>query len=141
MPGRLFTRLGDDRHAEPAADHLGDRLERHALVGDRVIGSALDALFERKPVEAGGVEPMHAGPAVLSIADIGSYAFLACDSDQTRDETMIAVAMSRWRQTHCGRAHAPCRDGGGCHLGGAREIGRGPVGLGRDPARSQRPKP
>ena len=43
---------------------------------------------------------MHAGPAVRSIADIGRDAFLARDIDQARDETMIAVAMGRWRQPH-----------------------------------------
>ena len=126
--GRLFTRLGNDGHAEPAADHLGDRLERHAFVVDRMIGAVLDALFEREPVEAGGIEPMHAGPAVAAVADIGRDAFLAREADQARDETMIAVAMGRRRQPHRGYAHAPCRDGGGRSLRGAREIGRGLVG-------------
>src|SRR6185369_164629 len=77
MAGRLFGSLGDDRHAEPAPDHLGDRLERDTLIVDRVKGAALDALFERKPVEARGIEPVHAGPAVLSIADIGRDTLLA----------------------------------------------------------------
>ncbi len=106
MPGRLFLGLGDDRHAKPAADHFGNRLERHALIVDRVMGAALDALFERQPVEAGGIEPMHAGPAVEAIANLGRDAFLAREADQMRDETMIAGAMGRRRQAHRGGAHA-----------------------------------
>src|SRR5882672_9873463 len=77
MRGRLFGTLGDDRHAEPPADHFSDRLERDTLVVDGMIGAALDALFERQPVEAGGVEPMHAGPAVIAVANIGCDALLA----------------------------------------------------------------
>ena len=75
----------------PAADHLGDGPERHALLGDRVIGAARGALFERQPVEPGGIETMHAGPAVLAVADIGRDAFLARDGDQARNETVIAL--------------------------------------------------
>jgi hypothetical protein len=41
--------------------------------------------------------------------------------------------MGRWRQTHRGRAHAPCRDSGGRGLGSAWGIGRGTIGLGRPP--------
>src|SRR5439155_17730904 len=93
----LVRGLGDDRHTEPTTDHLGDRLERDAFFGDRMIRAALDALFERQSVEAGGIEPMHAGPAVIAIADVGCAALLAREADQMRDESMIASAMGRWR--------------------------------------------
>ena len=82
-------------------------LERHAFVGDRVIGPLCDALFERQPVETGGIQPVHAGPAVVAVADIGRDTLLARDGDQARNEAVIARAMGRRRKTHRGRAHAP----------------------------------
>src|SRR5436190_18240054 len=36
MPGRFFRGFGDNGHAEPAPNHLGDRLERDTLIVHRV---------------------------------------------------------------------------------------------------------
>src|SRR5215218_2487771 len=100
MSGRLVRWNGDDGHAEPAADHFGDRLERNALIGDGVIAAVPDPLFEREAIEPGGIAPMHAGPAVAALSDIGRDAFFAGEIDQMRHETMIARAMRRWRKPH-----------------------------------------
>jgi hypothetical protein len=94
VPGRLFGRLRDDRNVQTAAEHLGDRLERHALFGNGM-EVALRAALEREPLDAGGVEAVHGRPAILSLANIGRHALLARDSDKDRHEAVIAVSMHR----------------------------------------------
>jgi hypothetical protein len=69
----LVAGLGNDRYAEPAADHLGDSLERHALLGDRMIGAVDGAALKREPEDAGSIEAMHGGPAVEAVAHIGRH--------------------------------------------------------------------
>jgi hypothetical protein len=42
----------DDRNVQAAADHLGDLLERHALLGNGMEGASFCAALEREPVDA-----------------------------------------------------------------------------------------
>ena len=79
-------------------------LDGHALVGDPVIPGAGGALLERQPVEAGGIEPVHGGPAVVPVAHIGREALLARDGDEDRER-------SRGRRRHgpTARAAPPTR--------------------------------
>ena len=124
MRGRFLGRFGHDGHAEPAADHLRNRLERHAFLGDRVIVVCGCALLEREPVDARGVKRCAAGPAVAAIADIGRHAFLAREVDQDRNEAVVALAMGGRRKTNHGGADAgprqrrsiPTRGGKRCGL-------------------------
>ncbi|MGL1516783.1 hypothetical protein ACSTH5_23450, partial [Vibrio parahaemolyticus] len=44
----LLRRLRHQRNVQAPRDHLGDRLERHALVGDGMEGTAFDAALERE---------------------------------------------------------------------------------------------
>lgn len=141
MLGRLFLRHGGDRHAKPAADDFSDRLERYAFVGDRVIGTVRGTLFDRQPIKPGSIEPMHAGPAVLAVADIGCDALFSRDGDQARDKTVIACAMGRRGQTHGRSPHAPCGDSGRRGLRGARETGRRAIGFGGSRPGASDPKP
>src|SRR5580693_5778655 len=58
-------------------------------------GTSLRAALEREPVDARGVEPMHGRPAIEPLADIGRHALLARDSDEDRNEAMIAMSVDR----------------------------------------------
>ena len=88
MLAGLLGRLGDDRHLQAPADDLGDLSKRHALFGDRVITGSRRTLLKRQPVETGGIEPVHRGPAVEPVADIRRDALLAGQSDQVGDEAL-----------------------------------------------------
>ena len=95
MVGCFLGCLADDRDAQALADHGCDLPERHALVGHPVIPASGRTFLQDKPVEVGSVEPMHGGPAVQTVANIGGNALLTRDVDEERNETMIAVAMNR----------------------------------------------
>ena len=60
--------------------------------GQRAAGGAP---LQRKPIDAGGVEPVHGRPAVKPIADIGGHALLARELDEPRNEAVFASAMDR----------------------------------------------
>lgn len=99
--------LADDGHVETATDHGGDIFERHAFFGDCMIpGSRNDAVFEREPVDARGVEPMHRRPAGEPLADVGRCAFFAGNADEDRCEAVVAFAMDRGSKPDHRCAHA-----------------------------------
>jgi hypothetical protein len=64
--GCLLGRLRDDWNIEAPTDHLGDFLEGHAFLGDRMEGASLGATLQREPVDSRGVAPMHRRPAVVA---------------------------------------------------------------------------
>ena len=76
MRGCFLRRFGHDGDAEPSADQLGNRLERHAFLGDRMIAPRGRTLLQRETIDARGVEAVRGRPAVLAFADIGSGTFL-----------------------------------------------------------------
>ena len=98
--GDLVARLGDDWKVEPLADRAGDVLERHAFLGGGVIALAGRPAFERETIDARRVEPVHTRPAVEAVADVGRLAFLARESHEARNETVVAAAMDRRREAH-----------------------------------------
>ncbi len=123
VTGRLFGRNGPGRHAQLFADGLGDLPERDPLVGHRVERAALRAVLQREPVDARRVEPVHRGPQVLAVADVGGDPFLPREARQHRHEAvLLAHAMHRARQPHPGGAHSLVRDGRGRLLRGAGEL-------------------
>ena len=79
---RLLRRLGDDRNLQAPADCLSDLSKRHAFFCDRVITGSGGTLLKRQSIEMGGIEPVHRGPAVEPVADIGRDTLLAGNSDQ-----------------------------------------------------------
>ncbi len=67
---RGFLRgLADDRHIE--ADDLGDLFEDDTLFSNSVIPSTRRTLLQRQAKETRGIQPMHRGPTVAPITDIG----------------------------------------------------------------------
>ena len=91
MAGCLFRGLGDDRYVQAAADNFGDVASRNALVGDPVVPGARCTLLERQPEKMGGVDPVHAGPAIEPFANVSRFALLPSDGDQARNEPVVAV--------------------------------------------------
>jgi hypothetical protein len=85
MLGRLLRRLADDRHVQTASDHTGDFAERHALFGNGMIHAASGTLLEHQSIELRRIEPVHRGPPVASLADIGGGTLVAGDADQDRN--------------------------------------------------------
>ena len=63
-------------------DHLGDGAGRHALFRDSVQHRSRWGLLQRQTEQASGIEPVHSGPAVRTIADVAGDALLTGDSDQ-----------------------------------------------------------
>jgi hypothetical protein len=99
--------LADDGHVQAAADHAGDVAERHALVGDSVIRGSSGTLLKHEPVEMSSIEPVNRGPAVKPVANIRRNALFTRDADESRNETVITVAMDRWRKPYTD-AGTPC---------------------------------
>jgi hypothetical protein len=81
MLGCLFRRLGDDRKVQASADHAGDILEWNAFFCDGVIPASSSTMLKCKAVDAGGVEPVHSGPAVEPFAHIGRNTPVPGDAD------------------------------------------------------------
>src|SRR5262249_14161350 len=95
----LFGRLADDRHVQAAADDLGDFPERNAFVGNPVIRRrSIRTLLQAKSVEMGGVESVHSGPMVESIAHVRRNALFPRNVDKSGDKTVIPVPMDRRRK-------------------------------------------
>src|SRR2546426_1562742 len=107
--GGLFGGLRDDRHVQASADDLRDLPGRHALVGNAEKRRSRRTLLERQPEEMRGIEPVHRGPPVAPVADVGRDALLARDLDEDRNEAVIAIAMHRGRQARQRRADAARR--------------------------------
>ena len=138
--GRLFGRLRDDRNVQAPADHLGDLLERHALFGDRMEGAPLRAALEREPIDAGGVEPVHA-PA----SDCAHRRYRRTRPSRAR--TRSGAARSRDRRGHAptGRAGPsmpvrrvpPARPPPPPICGERGRVGRRHILLGRRAARGE----
>ncbi len=74
MAGGFIACLAHDRHAQAPPDDGGDVPERHTLFGDAVV-ARVRALLEHEPVETRGIAPMHRGPSVHPVPDIGRSAF------------------------------------------------------------------
>ncbi|MFG1822052.1 hypothetical protein ACGFIJ_06170 [Microbispora bryophytorum] len=71
MGGRLLLAEGDHRHAEAAADDLGEGPQRYALLGGRVQDGTGLGRLQGLAVEPGGVEAVHGRPAVGAVACVG----------------------------------------------------------------------
>src|SRR5882762_3410139 len=97
MTGCLLERFRNDRHAQASTDDVRDLPGGHALVGNRVKPGSRRTFLERQPKEMGGIEPVHRGPSVAPLAEVGRDALLARDANQRRYEAMIALAMDRQR--------------------------------------------
>src|SRR5437879_13668937 len=93
MVGSLRGSLADDRHVQAAADHAGDVAERHALFGDPMIARFRGTLLKREPVETGSIEPVHRGPAVEPVANLGRVALFLRDPDEVRGDGEIVIAV------------------------------------------------
>src|SRR5580692_930706 len=105
------------------ADNLSDLSSGYALVGHAVIACAAGTLFEREPVEKGGIEPVHRGPAIEPVTYISGNALFPRDADQARHKAVIAVAVHRWRKPQYGCADTACRQRKRRLLRLAREVG------------------
>ena len=99
-------------------------------------GFETTGMFSRQPIDLGGVEPVHAGPAVKPLADIGGDTLLAGDGDENGEEALVAVAMDRGGEPDGHRPHAAVDESERRLLGFAGE-GRG-IGQG---VRLDRPSP
>jgi len=93
VTGRFLRRLADNGQVQAAADHAGDVSERHALFGDAVVPRSRGTLLKHEPVETRRVEPVHGWPAVEPVAHIRRGSLLAHETDEQRNETMIALAV------------------------------------------------
>jgi hypothetical protein len=102
--------LADHRNVQAASDRTGDILESDRLVGNPVIASARGAFLEREPKQNCGIEPMHGGPAIETLAHIGGHRFFACNADQRWNEAVVAVTVDRRRETNQRYAHAARRN-------------------------------
>lgn len=56
----MLTASRLDRQVKLVADHLGDLLERHALIRDRVVNGFRRALLDHEPIEACGIQSVYA---------------------------------------------------------------------------------
>ncbi len=106
MTGCLLERLRDDRHAQTSADDVCDVSGGHAFVGNRVKPGSRRTFLERQPEEMGGIQPVHRGPSVAPLAQVGRDALLARDANEGRYEAMITLTMDRQGESHHGHAHA-----------------------------------
>ena len=106
MFGGTLRRQRYGGQTEPTADRFGDIPEGDALLGDRVIGTVHRAAFHGKAEHGRRVEPVHRGPGVEAVTDIGRNALFARRGDENGNEAMIAPAMDRGRQAHRRRLHA-----------------------------------
>ena len=131
----LLGRFGNHRHLQTPADCLGDLSDRHALFGDRVIPGSRGTFLKNEPVETGGIEQVHRGPAIESFADIRRNALLASDRDRVGDEPMLESVVNL-RKTHHQNTHATRRDRGGCLFRNSGERG---IDGGRSSSVARRP--
>ena len=69
---------------EMAADHLRDRFDRHALIGDGMESRTRRGFFESQAEQAGGVKPVHGRPAVGPVADVAGDALVASYGNNRR---------------------------------------------------------
>ena len=90
------------RQAQAPADGLGDRLRRHALLGDGVQAGARRRLLEPEPDQPRGVRAVHGRPPVRAVADVRRDALLAGHADDVGDEPV--VARRRARSARSGRS-------------------------------------
>src|SRR5258708_17085511 len=100
MPGSFLWRLGNQRQVQASADYGSDIANRYAFVGDSVIPGSCGTFFKCEPVQMRSIEPVHSGPTIKTVTYIRRDAFFACNVDQSRNKTMVAVSMHRWRKAH-----------------------------------------
>ena len=91
MVGGLLRRFAHNRHFQASADDARNVLERHAVVGDRVVAGSRRTFLQHEPIKMGNIEPVHRGPVVLAVTDICRNALFAPDGDETRDKAVIGV--------------------------------------------------
>jgi len=53
-------------------------------------------LLKCKPEKVGRIESVHSGPAIQSVAYIRRNALFIRNSDESRNEAVIAVTVDRW---------------------------------------------
>lgn len=95
---------GRDSTGRPSRRPIaGDVPERHGLVRHRMTDRFRRALFQRQPVDACRIRPVHAGPAVQAVAEIGRHSRRARQAHEDGDESAIADPVNRRRKPHgCG---------------------------------------
>ena len=74
-------------HADLTADRVGDQPEWHAL-GDGMECLVPGVPFQCQAEDAGGIQPMHGWPEVLSVTDIGGNTLLAGYGGKHGNEAM-----------------------------------------------------
>jgi hypothetical protein len=90
--------LAHHENVQPPTDDASDISERHALVRNPVIPDSRGTFLEHEPVKMRSVKPVYGGPTVGPVTHIGRGGLLTRLGDENRNETMIAVAMHRWRK-------------------------------------------
>ena len=64
----------------------------HALLGGAVQRRSRRSRLQRQAEQARGVEPVHRGQVVLTLAEVAGDHLVARDGDEGRDEAVVAVA-------------------------------------------------
>src|SRR5689334_101405 len=101
MTVRFLRPFADNRHIQSPANHFRNFPESDSLFGDRVISARRYAFLQHAPVETSGIQPVHCRPTVQALSDICGNTLFACEADEKRDESMIAVPMDRrWKPNH-----------------------------------------
>ena len=120
--GGLFGRFADQGHIQASRDYRSNVSERHAFIGNSVIGGSGGAFFQREPVDVGSVEAMNGGPAIEPVVDIRGEALFPRDLNKRRNEAVVAVAMDRWRKAQHRYAHITRGHRQSSLLGDTRKI-------------------
>lgn len=120
MRGGLVRGQRDRGQIEGSGDRLRDALERDAVFGHPVQHAARGGLLQGQAEQARRVEPMHRGPPVAAVADVGRHAGLSRGGDEHADEAVIPGAVDGGGEPDHARAYS---------LGGeaqARSLARDP---------------
>ena len=75
---RFFRRYRFHRNLQSPANDFSNVSHGYAFFGHGVIFCARFHILQDQSIKTRGIEDMHCRPAVASFADIGGYAFLAC---------------------------------------------------------------
>ena len=85
--------LAHDRQLQVATDHARDLPERRALFGHAVIAGSGGSSLKRELKEVGSIDTVHGGRAVQPVAHVCRETLLSRDTDEYRNEAVIAIAM------------------------------------------------
>ena len=74
-PPKMFScflgRLSDNGHVQVFPKYAGNFATGYAVIRDTVIDSTRGALLQHQPVEMTSIEPVHSGPTIEAVTDIG----------------------------------------------------------------------